>query len=72
MHQSSKPAIRFEACMCIDKIVKKGVHLDYSILITKVAPIIVGLFSEFESSNVLWPLISFLTSILEKSDGKHE
>ncbi|KAL4479579.1 hypothetical protein ABPG72_018565 [Tetrahymena utriculariae] len=72
IYDHQEPYIRYECCMCLSEIIKTEANLDYSVMIDKIAPIIVQLFTCFEVANVLWRLISFLSNILKKCQAENQ
>jgi len=59
---------KYESALCLKSIVKQEqLKLNYFQIIEDVAPIIIDLFKNFFSPNILWPLIQLLTTLIEKS-----
>ena len=63
--------VKYECCMCLNAFMKKeNININYLFLLEKSMPILMDLLVHFFSPNILWPLIRFLTSLIEKCQNQ--
>ena len=61
-------AIRYQCLMCIQAICKrKTMTLNYAKLFEELTPIILDMLNSLFSPKILFPLISFITTLMEKA-----
>lgn len=59
---------KYESALCLKAMIKQEhLKLNYFQIIEDITPIIIDLFRNFFSPNILWPLIQLLTILIEKS-----
>ena len=61
--------VQFEVIICLKELLENDVNntIDYSMLLQKVTPIMFLLLDNFNNPKSIFPLTSFLKSVLTKS-----